>query len=162
MNSHCNVFTKSAHVGEDGCSYTTVLETTALHALHHDAPLPATSADIPLSQGGIIRVLSYTPHEGEGGVPISVRIHFHSESSAPIYIRLVVGNKAVATSVRELEDAEEGRWQLDAAAPALDSLCKKVPLTVQALNADESILDSLTFGEFQYWVPGPFSQSSAF
>ncbi|KAJ6607783.1 hypothetical protein B0H10DRAFT_542589 [Mycena sp. CBHHK59/15] len=112
--------------------------------------LPLTVVDSRMMQ-----VLKFTPCEGEEGVPITVRIHFHSESSEPIHVRLVVGNKAVSTAVRELEGVEYGRWQLDAAVPALDDLSTtdKVLVTVQALNAENLILDSVPVGEFLYWVP---------
>ncbi|KAJ7714175.1 hypothetical protein DFH07DRAFT_863557 [Mycena maculata] len=105
----------------------------------------------------MIQVLEFNPNEGEEGAPITVRIHFHSESSEPIHVRLVIGNKAVSTAVRELAGVEYGRWQLDAAAPALDHLATtdpKVLITVQALNAENTILDSVPVGEFSYWECG--------
>ncbi|KAJ7078927.1 hypothetical protein B0H15DRAFT_755517, partial [Mycena belliarum] len=102
----------------------------------------------------LIQVLEFYPNEGEEGAPITVRIHFHSDSSQPIHVRLVVGNKAVSTAVRELGGVEYGRWQLDAAAPALGHLTAtdtKVLITVQALNSENVVLDSVSVGEFTYW-----------
>ncbi|KAJ7647477.1 hypothetical protein FB45DRAFT_893553 [Roridomyces roridus] len=106
----------------------------------------------------MIHVLDFNPNEGEEGAPITVRIHFHSDSSDPIHVRLVVGNKAVSTTVRELPGVDYGRWQLDAAAPALSHLAlanNKALITAQALSADNAILDSVTVGEFSYWVSNP-------
>ncbi|KAJ7925159.1 hypothetical protein B0H13DRAFT_2572902 [Mycena leptocephala] len=83
----------------------------------------------------MIQVLDFNPNEGEEGAPITVRIHFHSESSEPIHVRLVVGNKAVSTAM-----------ELDAAAPALghpSTADNKVLITVQALNAENTVLDSV-------------------
>ena len=74
-----------------------------------------------------------------------------------MYVRLVVGQKAVATKVRELPGVDYGRWQLDASAPSFDrdqNLSTKVLISVQALNDDNAILDSVVFGEFSYWTPG--------
>ena len=112
------------------------------------------------SPTGIIHVLGYTPTEGERGVPITVRIHFHPDLADALYVRLVVGNKAVPTRVCELHGTTYGRWQLHAAAPPFDRLqfpSTKVLISVQALNEDDAILDSVTFGEFSYWAPGMFS-----
>ncbi|KAJ7129842.1 hypothetical protein C8R43DRAFT_1134102 [Mycena crocata] len=115
---------------------------------------------LPLAISGprMIQVLEFNPNEGEEGAPITVRIHFHSESSEPIHVRLVVGNKAVSTAVRELGGVDYGRWQLDAAAPALGHLSPtgdtKVLITVQALNSENTVLDSVPVGEFSYWECG--------
>ncbi|KAJ6499426.1 hypothetical protein C8R45DRAFT_115290 [Mycena sanguinolenta] len=102
----------------------------------------------------MIQVLDFNPNEGEEGAPITVRIHFHSESTEPIHVRLVVGNKAVSTTVRELDTVEYGTWQLDAAAPALGHLSttdNRVLITVQALDAQNTVLDSVPVGNFTYW-----------
>jgi hypothetical protein len=118
---------------------------------------PPSPSDVIISPTGILHVLGYTPKEGERGVPISVRIHFHPDLADAMYVRLVVGQKAVATKVRELPGATYGRWQLDASAPSFDreqNASSKVFISVQALNEDDVILDSVVFGEFSYWTPG--------
>ncbi|KJA27772.1 hypothetical protein HYPSUDRAFT_197932 [Hypholoma sublateritium FD-334 SS-4] len=123
------------------------------------------SSDPPpiVSPTGIIHVLGYTPTEGERGVPITVRIHFHPDLADAMYVRLVVGNKAVPTKVRQLPAVTYGRWQLYAAAPPFDRAAgsTKVLIAVQALNKDNDILDSVTFGEFSYWAPGERRSSDA-
>lgn len=128
------------------------------NAQDHLAPLASPSpSDVVMSPTGIIHVLAYTPTEGERGVPITVRIHFHPDLADAMYVRLVVGQKAVATKVRELPGVDYGRWQLDASAPSFDrdqNLSTKVLISVQALNDDNAILDSVVFGEFSYWTPG--------
>ena len=121
--------------------------------------LPSGREDsMPISPTGVFHVLSYTPSEGEGGTPISIRIHFHPGFSDALSVRLIVGHKAVLTNVRQIKDATSyGCWQLDAVAPPFDSLqstSTKVLMSVQALNEDHAILDTLTFGEFTYWAPG--------
>ncbi|KAF5386154.1 hypothetical protein D9615_002430 [Tricholomella constricta] len=126
-------------------------------------PPPRPSTRVPqdspvvVSPAGVIHVLGYTPSEGESATPISVRIHFHPDFADEIYVRLVVGNKPVATTVREIQDAPYGRWQLDALVPPFDQSSSKVLLSVQALNKANAILDSATFGEFSYWAPGLLS-----
>jgi hypothetical protein len=113
-------------------------------------PPPAAVA----SPTGMIHVIGYTPAEGEQGVPITAHIDFHCNTADAVYVRLVVGNKAIATHVRELPVTSRGRWQLEAAVPSLETPSSKVLLTVQALNDQNSILDSVTFGEFTYWESG--------
>lgn len=76
-----------------------------------------------------------------------------------MYVRLVVGNKAVATQVRELPGIDYGRWELDALAPPFEHeqhSSPKVMIAVQALNEENIILDSVVFGEFSYWSPSMF------
>ncbi|KAG7090842.1 hypothetical protein E1B28_009924 [Marasmius oreades] len=117
---------------------------------HMSSPLcPSTT-----SPNEMFHVLDYSPHEGEKGVPITVRIHFNQGSSHSIFVRLVVGSKAVATTVRELPNINYGRWQLDATIPSLDpsNLSDKVLLTVQALDEHNQLLHSATFGDFSYWL----------
>ncbi|KAJ7072474.1 hypothetical protein C8F01DRAFT_1012241 [Mycena amicta] len=73
--------------------------------------------------GEMIQVLGFNPPEGEEGAPITVRIHFHTDNSEdPIHVRLVVGNKALNTAVRELP-----------------------------YDYDNIVLDSVPVGQFVYW-----------
>ncbi|KAG5646302.1 hypothetical protein DXG03_003899 [Asterophora parasitica] len=127
---------------------------------HNDAPAATNAPPVVVSPAGIIHVLGYTPSEGECATPISVRIHFHPDFADEIYVRLVVGNSPVATTVREVQDAPYGRWQLDAQIPPFNpdlSPTNKVLLSVQALDKSNAVLDSATFGEFFYWAPGLLS-----
>ncbi|KAJ7497149.1 hypothetical protein FB451DRAFT_218829 [Mycena latifolia] len=151
MSSSCHMLPMVGHINPDHFSSIPTSD---------PATFPSTQDTLPqLAVDGprMIQVLEFNPNEGEEGAPITVRIHFHSESSEPIHVRLVVGNKAVSTAVRELGGVEYGRWQLDAAAPALGHLTTtdtKVLITVQALNAENVILDSVPVGEFSYWECG--------
>ncbi|KAL0580340.1 hypothetical protein V5O48_001677 [Marasmius crinis-equi] len=117
-------------------------------------PTTTPSQSAATSPNKMFHVLDYSPKEGEKGVPITVRIHFNHSSSNAIFVRLVVGSRAVATKVREVPDVIYGRWQLDATVPALDPLyaSDKVLLSVQALDQGNNVLDSVTFGEFSYWL----------
>lgn len=107
------------------------------------------------SRSGMIHVLEYSPKEGERGVPISVRLHFDHNFSDAIFLRLVVGTRALPTKVRELSDVTYGRWQLDATAPSFESPgydSDKVLLSVQALDKNNQVIDNVTFGYFSYWI----------
>lgn len=155
--------TKFEHTVGAGVEYTMPTAAAVKSPLADTTTLASpSSSNIIVSPAGIIHVLGYTPTEGEDGAPISVRIHFHPDYAETIYVRLVVGHKAVATSVRELKEHVYGRWQLDAVVPPFDKLqsaSQKVLISVQALNEENAILDSATFGEFSYWAPGQYSVS---
>ncbi|KAH0589331.1 hypothetical protein H2248_005092 [Termitomyces sp. 'cryptogamus'] len=138
--------------------YPAPIPRAALDDAGHTADLLPSPSNVVISPTGIINVLGYTPSEGEPGTPISVRIHFHPDFSEEIFVRLVIGLKPIPTTVREIHDAPYGRWQLDAVAPPfVPSPSPKVLLSVQALNKDNAILDTATFGEFSYWAPGLLS-----
>ncbi|KAK7472868.1 hypothetical protein VKT23_000976 [Stygiomarasmius scandens] len=95
----------------------------------------------------MISVLSYAPSEGEPGVPLTLKLSLHHPDPDPIFLRLVVGQKPVATKVRELDVPDT--FQLDATAPDNDD--RQVTLTVQALNHANQVLESVSFGHFRYW-----------
>jgi hypothetical protein len=108
---------------------------------------------------GLIHVLGYNPGEGEQGVPITANINFSCQVGPAVRVRLVVGRRAIATQVRELVDQTYGRWQLEGTVPPFlrqPTASPKVLLTVQAVNFENVILDSVTFGEFTYWESGEY------
>ncbi|OAX40843.1 hypothetical protein K503DRAFT_781102 [Rhizopogon vinicolor AM-OR11-026] len=119
-------------------------------------PLNRSYPRIPSSSVGILHVSGYTPPEGEENVPIVVNFNCTADLAAGSHIRLVVGRRAVGTKVRELEPPGYGHWQLEAAVPPFarhNSASPNLPLTIQALTDDKTLLDSVTFGEFTYWLP---------
>jgi hypothetical protein len=108
---------------------------------------------------GLIHVLGYNPGEGEQGVPITANINFSCQVGPAVRVRLVVGRRAIATQVRELVDQTYGRWQLEGTVPPFlrqATASPKVLLTVQAINFENVVLDSVTFGEFTYWESGEY------
>lgn len=105
----------------------------------------------------MFRVYGYGPSEGPGGVSIVVNVHFNLVSTQTTFLRIVVGHRALSTTVRQSQDRRFGEWELEAVIPELDtasagssSPSPAVPLTVQALNASNETLDSITFGKFTY------------
>ncbi|KAK0241928.1 hypothetical protein EDD85DRAFT_820900 [Armillaria nabsnona] len=112
-----------------------------------------------VSSAGLITVLSYHPSEGEVGVPISVHIDFHHPAPEKIFLRLKVGSTAVSTQVSQISPEKYGGYQLHATIPPRVH-DQKVALSVEAVDADNIILDAVCFGEFTYWehhlpVPNP-------
>ncbi len=105
-----------------------------------------------VSPAGYVHVVDFTPHDGDVGVPITVRINFFHNNPDRIFLRLLIGSKAVATQVRQLPNSTRGRWQLDAVVPYIDtSLSDKVLVSVQALDGENQVLDSVVCGEFSFW-----------
>ena len=122
-----------------------------------NSPLGFTSSSI-----GILQVYEYTPREGEHGIPLTVNIDLQYSGMGAVHVRLVVGRKAIPTVVRELADASYGAWVLEGVIPAFDHHQHKtllVPVTVQALNNDMDVIDTVTFGNFRYWAPESYLSS---
>lgn len=121
--------------------------------------LPMSSSQVIVSPAGYIHVLDYTPHDGEVGVPITVRINFfHNQPEAAIFLRLLIGPKAIATTVRQLPATTTGRWQLDAVVPYIDTQTALV--SVQALDSENRVLDSVVCGEFAFWASSNVPRAS--
>ena len=118
-------------------------------------PLPPMS---PSPSNCLIRVLSYAPHEGESGVPIAVRIQFPLEQDDALYVRLLIGNKALPTQVTRISTVE---YMLHASIPHQNS-SSSVYMSVEAFKNDSTLLDCVTFGQFTYWNNGSYSISSPF
>jgi hypothetical protein len=117
----------------------------------------STTPNFIASPLGIVQVFGYTPSEGEQGVPITVHINFKHDCHEAVHVRLVVGTKPIATTVRELFIDGYAAWQLEGAAPPFRKQAFKsvtVPLTVEAFNSTFTLLDSVRFGEFVYWESG--------
>lgn len=101
----------------------------------------------------LLWVMSYTPSEGDNGTPISVNFSCKADLAFGIHIRLVVGRRAVSTQVHEIDAPGCGRWQLLGHAPSFakqQSSSAIVPLTIQAVNKENQVVDSVTFGDFVY------------
>ncbi|KAH7888386.1 hypothetical protein F5I97DRAFT_1803429 [Phlebopus sp. FC_14] len=107
----------------------------------------------------ILSVMSYAPAQGKEGSPIFVNFTCKADIGAiGVHIRLVVGRRAVSTQVREMAPTGYGRWQLEGSAPSFSKQrfpSVIVPLTIQAVDRENKILDSVTFGDFTYEDTGP-------
>lgn len=107
-----------------------------------------------VSPCGVFRVTAYAPREGEAGIPITVETRFHNlYPDRRVYLRIVVGVQAVRTNIK-LIDEQGDSYRLDGLIPPFHeqlTAAPIVPVSVQAVDEDDHILDSLTFGEFTYW-----------
>lgn len=86
-------------------------------------------------------------------MPIVVTVNFSHRQSETTYLRIVVGRRALNTTVRQI--SKSSTWELEAVVPNVDnetSLNPVVPITVQALTDSNGILDAVTVGSYTYWT----------
>lgn len=117
-----------------------------------DISLPTTTmpdSQPIVSANAIIGVHNYNPQEGEPGVPVTVQVGLQREVLVDSF-RVIFGDTAVGTKVTPLD----GLYHLDIIAPPFDNT--HISLHVQALDDDENVIDTVTFGEFHYWLPGTY------
>jgi len=108
--------------------------------------------------------LSWTPKEGSEGTPLTVRLRVDEESvlqAGPIQIRVVVGKKAMGTSVDRPHLGSSEDWVLETTVPRLGVADYVVPVSgvdvvapvhVQVLNESAGeVLETVYVGDFTYW-----------
>lgn len=126
--------------------------TTASQNLNARDP-SARLTRLACSSVDLLWVMSYTPGEGNEATLISVNFTCKADVAVGIHIRLVVGCRAVSTQVHEIDAPGCGRWQLKGHAPSFSkqkSSSPMVPLTIQAVDSENHVVDSVTFGDFLY------------
>lgn len=117
---------------------------------------PASASDCIISPRGLFRVFRYHSFEGHGGVPITITLNFTYRPNERTYLRIVVGRKALNTSVRQLPKL--GVWELEAVVPRFDdehTHTAVVPIIAQALTDSNGVLDAVTVGSYTYWYCEP-------
>lgn len=103
-----------------------------------------------VSPRGMFRVYGYYPSEGPVGSCITVSLNFQARTSQTIFLRVLVGQQALSTIVQQFSQHKPGAWELQTTAPQLNGSGATVPLSVQALNGCDEVLDAVTFGQFTY------------
>ncbi|KAI0321085.1 hypothetical protein OF83DRAFT_415525 [Amylostereum chailletii] len=106
----------------------------------------------------MFRVLGYTPHEGDEGVPITVETRFQNHyPDRRVFLRMVIGTRAVGTDIHRIGDGDAEVWRLEGTIPPFHAQRSESPIvaiSIQAVDGQNNILDSVTFGEFTYWSSG--------
>lgn len=103
--------------------------------------------------GGNLSVLSYSPAHGIAGTRLRVTFTCKSGIGIDVRIRLVVGSLRVTTNVDESDPPGSGCWLLDASVPSFAKArwhSPTVPLTIEAVDKDNHVLDWVRFGAFTY------------
>jgi hypothetical protein len=110
----------------------------------------ASASNCIVSPHGLFRVYRFHSLQGHGGVSISVTVNFSFRPSETTFLRVVIGRKALNTTVRQ---AKNGVWELKAVVPHVDNDRFEplvVPITAQALTESNGILDAVSVGTYTY------------
>ncbi|KIJ49706.1 hypothetical protein M422DRAFT_28068 [Sphaerobolus stellatus SS14] len=122
------------------------------------------------SPSGMLVVHSYGPPRAPPGTPLTAQVDFTNLSGANVRLRIVFGDLALPTSVtpnipttERVRGQERGDWTLKVAIPQPGQAAAHTaanmgmtdgrlqwPLTLQALDAVGTLLDSVSFGLFSY------------
>ncbi|KZV61767.1 hypothetical protein PENSPDRAFT_283783 [Peniophora sp. CONT] len=105
----------------------------------------------------MFQILDFAPQEGDAGARLHVRTRV-AQTQSRVFLRLVVGNIAVATEI--YDEGYDGVWRLEGEMPPMRSPSPFVSLTVQAVNQDNQVLDQETLGTFKYLSASQAVQSS--
>lgn len=126
---------------------------------------PGANSGSVVSQGGMVTVHSYTPSTGQSGTCITTYLDFSTNNQGPVRLRLVFGDVPRPTIVEANSDDSytqfQGSWTMKAYVPSIDCVSAHLatarpdgrlewPLSIQALDSNGSVLDSVTFGAFSY------------
>lgn len=109
----------------------------------------------------MFNVLSFTPREGEAGMPIVVHTHFKTNDRQNLNLRLVMGNRALSTKLDSLTHENKAApviYRLEGVVPPFEfhrTENPSVSVSIHVLNA-EKVLHHITFGHFTYWRAGEF------
>ncbi|KAM5530926.1 hypothetical protein V8D89_015416 [Ganoderma adspersum] len=157
--SSCALDLPSPHVPGTPLFSSSAMSGKSLPSFASSSARPPSARTPPYvtSPGQMFRILGYTPQEGPAGTTIWVSVQFSLIRAETTFLRIVVGNRALSTTVRASKSEQENEWELEAVVPELEmvssdlhSSSSTVPLTVQALNHSNVALDTLTFGKFTY------------
>lgn len=94
----------------------------------------------------------YHTFEGRGGSPVAITVNFSFRPSETTYLRIVIGRKALNTTVRQV--GRGSIWELEAVVPHLENAQigpTVVPIAAQALTTTTGVLDAVTVGSYTYW-----------
>lgn len=142
--------------------------------------ISSTNSGSAVSQAGMVTVHSYTPYTGQTGTCITTYLDFSTNIQGPVRLRLVFGDVPRPTIVEANSDdsytqSHQGSWTMKAYVPSIDYVSAHLatprpdgrlewPLSIQALDSNGSVLDSVTFGAFSYDnysdSPGPSPTTS--
>ncbi|KAN0132053.1 hypothetical protein V8E53_010090 [Lactarius tabidus] len=99
----------------------------------------------------MLEVCNYTPQMGRSGTTVVIETKIHSLKQ--VSIRIVVGSKAIYTSVENVKGAED-LWRCTGSVPEFgvhrNASSRTVIVSIQALDGWR-VLDSVSFGYFTYW-----------
>ncbi|KAH9058813.1 hypothetical protein EDB87DRAFT_1739157 [Lactarius vividus] len=106
------------------------------------------------SRPRILEVRNYSPELGRSGTTLVIETFIFS--SKQVSIRIVIGSKAIHTSVGKVQGVDD-LWRCTGSVPEFGTLKnasgRTVIVSIQALE-EWRVLESLSFGYFTYWEYG--------
>ncbi|KAF8270252.1 hypothetical protein EI94DRAFT_801568 [Lactarius quietus] len=120
--------------------------------------IPNNVACPPSSHPKMLEVRNYTPQMGRSGTTVVIETYIHSPKQ--VSIRIVIGSKAIYTSVENVQGVTD-LWRCTGSVPDFrvhkNTSNRTVIVSIQALDGCR-VLDSVSFGYFTYWeyaIPPP-------
>lgn len=102
----------------------------------------------------MLQVRNYTPQMGRSGTTVVIETYIRSQKQ--VSIRIVIGSKAIYTSVENVQGVED-LWRCTGSVPEFgvhkNATNRTVIVSLQALDGWR-VLDSVSFGYFTYWEYG--------
>ena len=118
------------------------------------SPIPNNVASPASSHPRMLQVRNYAPQMGRSGTTVVIETYI--QSLKQVSIRIVIGSKAIYTSVENVEGVED-LWRCTGSVPEFgvhkNAANRTVIVSIQALDGCQ-ILDSVSFGYFTYWDYG--------
>ncbi|KAI9449397.1 hypothetical protein BJY52DRAFT_250894 [Lactarius psammicola] len=106
------------------------------------------------SRPRILQILNYTPQMGRSGTTVAIETFIFSLKQ--VSIRIVIGSKAIYTSVEKVQGVKE-LWRCTGSVPEFgvhkNASNRTVIVSIQALDGWR-VIDSVSFGYFTYWEYG--------
>lgn len=98
----------------------------------------------------MLQVRNYTPQMGKSGTTVVIETYIRSQKQ--VSIRIVIGSKAIYTSVENVQGVED-LWKCTGSVPEFgvhkNAANRTVIVSLQALDGWR-VLDSVSFGYFTY------------
>ena len=125
-----------------------------MNASTFPSPVPNNVACPTSSRPGIFEVRNYTPRMGRSGTTVVIETFISSLKQ--VSVRIVIGSKAIYTSVENVQGVKD-LWRCTGSVPEFgmhkNASDRTVIVSIQALDGWR-VIDSLSFGYFTYWEYG--------
>lgn len=115
---------------------------------------PDNVASSASSRPRMLEVRNYTPQMGRSGTTVVIETFIFSLKQ--VSVRIVIGSKAIYTSVESVQGVKD-LWRCTGSVPEFglhkNTSNRTVIVSVQALDGWR-VIDSVSFGYFTYWEYG--------
>lgn len=112
------------------------------------------------SEYGLFNIIDFMPREGEDGMVLTVETMFDVDPHRHLCVRLIIGHICTTTTVRTIIPQSEHQAAFIRVECTVPDFSKhqtqnpSVPITIQAMDGQDRVVDGITFGNFTYWQNG--------